>query len=66
MWLTIEYTQQLKFLYWSEKTGHRSPVFDWKDMCAKIKPPKIMSTRNQFIVPELDIFLIQTNFYIRI
>jgi len=32
-------------------------LYDWKDVLTKINPPKMISRRNQFSVPELNSFI---------
>lgn len=46
--------KKLKFWRWPEKKDTFS--YDWEDVYCKIKPPKMVSKRNQFIVPEIDVF----------
>lgn len=47
--------KKVKFWRWPEKLDCLR--YDWKDICGKIKPPKLMNKRNHFFVPELDIYV---------
>lgn len=47
--------RKLKFWRWPEKKDTFN--YDWKDVLFKINPPKMASKRNQFTVPEMDMYV---------
>lgn len=47
--------RKLKCWRWPEKSD--VSIYDWEDVSGKIQPPKMISKRNQYAVPELDTFV---------
>lgn len=44
--------KKVKMLRWPQQPD--SMVYEWKDSVEKISPPKLMSKRSRYLVPEVD------------